>query len=73
MEGRRGGLGRTRFSYPPFRRQSRRLQTGSENKIIQEIIHVFRFILESMNLKLFLFDNADLQEKLANVYALTCL
>lgn len=27
-----GGLGRKRFSYPPFHRQSRRLQTGSENK-----------------------------------------
>lgn len=32
MEGGGGGLGRKRFSYPPFRRQSRRLQTGSENK-----------------------------------------
>lgn len=37
---------------------------GLENKIIQEILHVFRFILESMNLKLFLLDNANLQNKI---------
>lgn len=37
---------------------------GSDNKIIQEILHVFRFILESMNLQLFLLDNANLWNKI---------
>lgn len=38
--GRWRGLGRKRFSYPPFRRQSTRLQTGSENK---KLLHLGRW------------------------------
>lgn len=41
--------------------------------MIQEILGVSRFILESMNLQLLLLDNANLQEKLANVFPLVTL
>ena len=37
-------------------------QTGL-GKITQETLHVFRVILESVNLELFLLDNANLQNK----------